>query len=188
MIAKRAAFVEEMAKIDPVRLVFIDEMGSNITLAHRTAWGPVGERVVGKRPACRGKNVTVIAALVLGGMVAWQAMEGALNGSRFVEWVQNNLARELQPGDVVVLDNLRVHKDRDAIALIEARGARVLFLPPYSPDLNPIELAWSKIKGRLRSIAARTLESLFQAIPSAIAGATRDDAIGWFAHAGWGHA
>lgn len=176
-----------MRELSCERLFFVDETGSNITFSRPTAWGMRGERVVSQRPARKGANVTVIAALSLDGVVADHAFEGALKGESFEAWVGDHLVQHLSPGDIVFFDNLSVHKRASALAMIEAVGAEARFLPPYSPDMNPIELAWSKLKAHLRGAAARTVDALRDAIASAFEAITPDDAMAWFAHAGWHH-
>jgi transposase len=171
--------------IDPARFVFVDECGTNITLTRLYARAPRGERAFGKVPRNWDKNVTLIAALSTEGMGQAMSMEGATDGAAFEAYVRHFLLPTLKDGQVVVMDNLQVHKSTRVRKLIESAGASVLFLPPYSPDFSPIEEAFSKIKAILRSIEARTQETLVEAIAQALDAVSRRDALGWFAHCGY---
>ena len=145
---------------------------------------PRGERVVDAVPENWGENVTTIGALGLDGVRAAMHFEGALDGAAYETFITEVLVPHLREGDVVLLDNLNVHKNAEAIKAIIAAKASVEFLPPYSPDLNPIEQLWSKLKAIVRGAKARTLDALEQAISAAFAAVTSDDAEGWFAHCG----
>ncbi len=150
------------------------------------ARAPRGQRAYGKVPRNRGKNQTLIAAITLeGGMGESVAVEGATDAEVFEGYVEQFLSPTLQEGQVVVLDRLGAHRTEKVRELIEARGAELLFLPSYSPDLNPIEEAFSKIKGIVRKVGARTREALVEAIDRALSAVTPEDAAGWFAHAGY---
>jgi len=130
-------------------------------------------------------TVTSVAALGLAGVEAPLIFEDAMNGEIFRTYVEQNLAPALQPGDVVIMDNLPAHKVNGVVELIQARGAKVLFLPPYSPDLNPIELCWSKIKSALRQAKARTIDALIEALAQALRSVSLTDIVHWFAHRGY---
>jgi transposase len=172
--------------IDPARLVFVDECGTNITLTRLYARAPRGERAFGKVPRNWDKNVTLIAAMSKEGMGrAAMSVEGATDGAAFEAYVKHFLLPTLKEGQVVVMDNLQAHKSTRVRKLIESVGASVLFLPPYSPDFSPIEEAFSKIKAILRSIEARTQEALVEAIGQALDAVSRRDVLGWFAHCGY---
>jgi transposase len=172
--------------IDPARLVFVDECGTNITLTRLYARAPRGERAFGKAPRNWDKNVTLIAAMSAEGMSrAAMSVEGATDGAAFEAYVKHFLLPTLKEGQVVIMDNLQAHKSKKVRNLIEVAGASVLFLPPYSPDFSPIEEAFSKIKAILRSIEARTQETLVEAIAQALDAVSRRDALGWFAHCGY---
>ena len=146
---------------------------------------PKGRRLVAKVPAGHWKTTTLIAALGVTGICCSTVVDGAVNGDVFEAFVAQVLVPRLRPGDVVVLDNLSSHK-RDSIrTLIEAAGATVLFLPPYSPDLNPIEMIFAKIKQRLRSLACRTREALWEAMQSVLDQVSASDAINCFRHCGY---
>jgi transposase len=166
--------------------VFVDESGFHTSMARLRARAPRGERAYGKVPRNRGKNETLIASITLeGGMGESIAMEGATDAETFEAYVEQFLAPTLQEGQVVVLDRLGAHRTRRVEELIEARGAELLFLPSYSPDLNPIEEAFSKIKGIVRKAGARTREALVETIGQALDAVTPEDAAGWFGHAGY---
>jgi transposase len=163
-------------EIDPARLVFVDECGTNITLTRLYARAPRGERAFGKAPRNWDKNLTLIASM---------SAEGATDGAAFAAYLKHFLVPTLKEGQVVVMDNLQAHKSRRVRELIESAGASVLFLPPYSPDFSPIEEAFSKIKAILRSLEARTQETLVEAISQALDAVSQGDALGWFSHCGY---
>jgi transposase len=178
------------SRFDARRLVFVDESGFNVSMTRLRARAPRGKRAYGKAPRNRGKNTTLIAAITLeGGMGTSMAVEGATDAKTFEAYVEHFLAPTLEKGQVVVLDGLGAHRTHRVRELIEAGGANVVFLPSYSPDLNPIEEAFSKIKALLvRKEGARVREALVEAIGRALAAVTIEDAAGWFAHAGyWPH-
>jgi transposase len=167
-------------------LVFVDESGFHTSMTRPRARAPRGRRAYGKVPRNRGKNTTLIASITLeGGMGESVAMEGATDAEAFEAYVQHFLAPTLEEGQVVVLDRLGAHRTGKVRELIEARGAKLLFLPSYSPDLNPIEEAFSKVKSIVRKAGARTREALVKAIGRALGVVTPQDAAGWFGHAGY---
>lgn len=174
-----------LTRFDVRRLVFVDESGAHISMDRLRARAPRGERAYGKVPRNRGKNLTLLASMSLSGMGEAMCVEGATDAQAFEVYVEHFLAPTLKEGQVVVFDNLGAHKPKRIRELIEARGAEVLFLPSYSPDLNPIEEAFSKIKGILRKVGARTREALLEAIAEALSAITPVDAAGWFAHCGY---
>ncbi len=176
------------SRFDARRLVFVDESGFHTSMGRLRARAPRGKRAYGKVPRNRGKNTTLIAAVTLqGAMGASMTAEGATDSEAFEAYVEHHfLAPSLREGQVVVvLDGLGAHRPRRIRELIEARGAELVFLPPYSPDLNPIEEAFSKIKTLVRKEGARVREALVEAIGRALAAVTPEDAAGWFAHAGY---
>ncbi len=181
----RRRWVEQAAGLDIHELVFVDEFGSNTALARAYARAPRGWRTYDSLPRNRGPNTTVIASLTLQGMGACMQMEGAVDTAAFEVYVEQLLAPTLRAGQVVVMDNLGAHKGDRVRELVEARGARVLFLPAYSPDLNPIEEAIAKIKGILKRIGARTHDSLNGAISLALDAITPQDARSYFANSGY---
>lgn len=167
------------------RLWFVDECGTHIALRPLYARSPRGQRAVGSVRRSRGTVTTLIAALTLDGLGAAFALEGGVDGDAFEVYVREVLVPVLSPGDVVVWDNLGAHKDSRARALVEGRGCEVVFLPAYSPDLTPVELAFSKVKALLRRAGARTREALLEAIARALDAVTAKDAAGWFRHCGY---
>jgi transposase len=174
------------SRFDARRLVFVDDSAFNVSMARLRARAPRGKRAYGKVPRNRGKNTTLIAAITLeGAMGISMAVEGATDALAFEVYVEHFLAPSLEKGQVVVLDGLGAHRTHRVRELIEARGADLVFLPSYSPDLNPIEEAFSKIKALVRKEGARVREALVEAIGRALAAVTIEDAAGWFAHAGY---
>lgn len=171
---------------DARRLVFVDESGFNTSMTRLRARAPRGKRAYGKVPRNRGKNTTLIAAITLeGAMGESMTVEGATDARAFEAYVEHFLAPSLSKGQVVVLDRLGAHRTEKVRELVEARGADLVFLPSYSPDLNPIEEAFSKIKALVRTEGARVREALVDAIGRALAAVAPEDAAGWFAHAGY---
>ncbi len=166
--------------------MFIDESGFHISMARLRARAPRGERAYGKVPRNRGKNQTLIASITLeGGMGEALSIKGSTDAELFETYVQEFLAPTLKAGQVVVLDRLGAHRTSKVRELIEQRGAELVFLPSYSPDLNPIEEAFSKIKNIVRKFGARTREALDEAISEALLSVTLEDVAGWFSHCGY---
>jgi transposase len=149
------------------------------------ARAPKGERVVSRVPRCRGTVTTVLGALTLTGVTALMTIEGATSGPVFTAFAKDVLAPTLRKGDVVVMDNLGAHKVADARDAIEAAGARLLFQPPYAPEVNPIEHTWSKVKNDVRKAEPRTVAALDKAIAAAADNVTPSDAVGWFGECGY---
>ena len=171
---------------DARRLVFVDESGMHTSMTRLYARAPRGKRAYGKVPRNRAKNTTLIASITLeGAMGESMTVEGATDALAFEAYVEYFLAPTLKDGQVVVLDGLGAHRTEKVRELVERGGADLVFLPSYSPDLNPIEEAFSKIKGIVRKVGARTREALVEAIERALAAVTPEDAAGWFAHAGY---
>jgi len=182
----RAAWRVTVAQgADPEQLVFVDEMGTNTSLHSLYAWSKKGERAYCSTPRNRGKNTTVLASMSLEGMGTTLAVEGATTAAVFEAYVEEVLAPSLQPGRLVLMDNLSAHKGERIRELVEERGCELLYLPPYSPDLNPIEEAFSKIKGILRKVEARSREALIEAIGRALGAITSRDTKGFFEHCGY---
>lgn len=167
------------------RLVFVDEMGANVSLCPLYAWSRRGKRAFGSAPRNWGKNVTLLASMGAGGMGPCLAVEGATTREVFEAYLEGVLAPSLRPGRVVVLDNLSAHKGGRVREIVEERGCELLYLPPYSPDLNPIEEAFSKVKGLLRRAEARTREVLVEAMGRALDAVTARDVRGFLAHRGY---
>ncbi len=181
----RAAWRQAVAEVDPARLIFVDETGSNLAMTRRYGRAKRGQRVSGAVPRNPGPNVTLLAALDREGLLGELTITGAVDGEVFEAYVTRILVPQLRPGDLVIWDNLSAHKRKWARIWVEAAGAEVRFLPPYSPDFNPIELAFSKVKTRLRQTGARTRAALDQAITAALRTITSQDAQAWFAHCGY---
>jgi transposase len=158
---RRARWRAEQPAWDPARLVFVDETWAATNMSRRYGRAPVGERLVCAVPQGHWKTTTFVAALRAGGLTAPLVVDGAMTGDLFVAYVRQVLLPELRAGDVVVLDNLSCHKRAEVRTLIEAAGAEVRYLPPYSPDFNPIELAFAKLKALLRKAGERTVEGLW---------------------------
>jgi transposase len=179
------AWLRDAAAIDPVRLVFVDECGINIAMTPLYGRAPKGTRAIGHVPRRRGVNVTVIAALSLAGLGAMMTLKGPATTQAFDAYVVHLLAPTLQPAQVVVLDNVRIHKGATVIPTIEACGCSVRFLPPYSEGLAPIDEAFSKLKTALRRAEARSYDALDDALAQAMSDVTPADAAGWFRHCGY---
>lgn len=154
-------------------------------MTRRYAWSARGEPAYGDAPVNRGPNQTLIAAISTEGVIAAMHVEGATTGDVFVAYVEQVLVPVLRAGDVVCLDNLSAHKVIGVRAAVEAVGAEVLYLPRYSPEHNPVEPVWAKLKGLLRSAAARTADALDAAITAAFSAITAEDVKGWFRHCGY---
>ncbi|ATB38887.1 hypothetical protein CYFUS_004324 [Cystobacter fuscus] len=174
-----------MLLLDPRRFVFLDETGCHTSMTRTRGRAPRGERVVGYVPRNRGVVTTVLGALALDGIRALMTIEGATTAGVFEAFVEHMLVPKLNPGDIVVMGNVGAHKPAHILECIRAAGAHVLFLPPYSPDLNPIELLWNKLKELLKSMGARTLQTLDDAIARAMDLITHDDIVGWFRYCGY---
>lgn len=172
-------------QIDPERLVFVDEMGANIALSPLRAWSPVGTRVYCSAPRNRGKNVTLLSAMSIGGMGPSLAVTGAVDSEIFELYLRRVLLPSLSPGRIMVMDNLPAHKVESVRELIEGAGCELMYLPAYSPDLNPIEEAFAKVKSILRKIEARTRQAVLEAMGTALDAITAQDARGFFEHAGY---
>jgi transposase len=173
--------------LDPERLVFVDETWASTNMARRNGRGPRGARVVAAVPHGHWKTSTFVAGLRADGIVAPLVLDGAINGISFRNYVEQFLAPTLRPGDTVVMDNLASHKVKGVREAIEAAGARLLFLPPYSPDLNPIEQFFAKLKALLRTAARRTVDALWNAIGTALDAFTPDECRNYIANCGYSH-
>ena len=171
--------------IDPRRFRFIDESGAKTNMVRTRGRCPKGQRLLSSAPAGHWNTTTMIAAIGLDGVHAPFALDGGIDGDAFLIYVEKVLLPTLQVGQIVVLDNLSSHKLPRVAELIESAGAEVWYLPAYSPDFNPIENMWSKVKQVLRSIAARTFDGLVDAIRSALSRVATTDLLGWFNHCGY---
>jgi transposase len=173
------------ASLDPTRLVFVDETGTNTKMVRLYGRAPKGQRVIGSQPWGHWKTTTFVAGLRIGEITAPFVLDGPMNRDAFEAYVEHILAPTLFAEDIVVMDNLPAHKGDKVRELIEARGARLLLLPPYSPDLNPIEMAFSKLKTLLRRAAERTVPGLWDRIGQLLDAFTPQDCANYFRHAGY---
>ncbi len=173
------------ANVEPERLVFVDECGTHTSLAPIYGYSPKGERLRLSVPRRRGKNTTLLSSMTLCGMGPSLAVEGGTTARVFEAYVRKVLAPSLRRGQVVVLDNLGAHRPRRVRELVEERGCELLYLPSYSPDLNPIEEAFAKVKHLLREAAARSRGALVEAMGVALSAISAQDARGFFKHAGY---
>jgi transposase len=181
----RVDYRELIAPLDLEPLKCIDESGVNLAMTRRYGRAPRGERVVGAVPQTYGAHVTMLAALSLQGVEAVMSSDGATDAEVFRPYGEQVLCPTLVPGDIVIMDNLRAHKVAGIRERIAACGAQLIYLPPYSPDLSPIEPCWSKLKTLLRTAQARTRDALDAAIQQVLAAVTPSDARGWFRHCGY---
>ena len=171
--------------MDPAKLIFLDESGAQTNLTRLCGRALKGERAHASAPHGHWQTTTMISSIRLDGSTACMALEGTTDTESFRAYVDQMLVPTLRLGDIIVMDNLSPHKSDPTLALITNAGAQVLFLPAYSPDLNPIEKMWSKVKGLLRGAEARTPADLITAIGQALASVTPQDALGWFASCGY---
>ena len=186
MASRREAWRASQADLDPDRLVFVDETGASTKMARRCGRSLRGERCVAAVPHGHWKTTTFVGGLRLSGIAAPMTIDSAMDGPAFLAWVERMLVPALRPGDIVVMDNLPAHKQPGVRAAIEAAGAELRYLPPYSPDLNPIEMAFSKFKALLKKAAARTIAELWDAIAAALPLITASDRRSYLAAAGYG--
>jgi transposase len=178
--AAREAWFEGQLDLDPKRLIFIDETSASTKMARLCGRAPKGERCLASVPHGHWKTTTFTAGLRIGGLAAPWTLDGPMDGDAFRAYVERVLAPELTPGDVVVMDNLPAHKVHGVRQAIEAAGASLMYLPAYSPDFNPIEMAFSKFKALLRAAAARTIPDLWEAIRIALDAFTPRDCQNFF--------
>ncbi|MEM7044035.1 MAG: IS630 family transposase [Pseudomonadota bacterium] len=185
VLRRRQAWFDAQIDLEPERLVFIDETGASTKMARRYGRALRGERCRALVPHGHWKTTTFVGALRLKGMTAPMVLDGAMHGAAFLAYVEQVLAPTLSPGDIVVMDNLPAHKPVAVRQAIERAGAELRFLPPYSPDFNPIEMAFSKFKAFLKKVAARTVDDLWNAIAEAIELFTPTECENYFASAGY---
>ncbi len=171
--------------MDLNRLVFLDETGAKTNMTRMRGRAEGGQRLVDSTPAGHWATTTLMSSVRLDGTTAAMVIEGATDAEVFLQYAKQVLMPSLRHGDIVVMDNLSPHKMSAVIAAIKSCGAEVRFLPPYSPDLNPIEKMWSKVKAFLRKVKARTLDALIDAIRDALRVVTTSDILGWFAECGY---
>lgn len=182
---RRQEWFEGQIDLDPERLVFIDETWASTNMARRHGRAPKGERLRAGVPQGHWKTTTFVAGLRLTGLMATMVLDGPINREAFQAYVEQLLVRELRPGDIVIMDNLSSHKGAAIRQAIEAAGASLVFLPPYSPDFNPIENAFAKLKALLRAAAERTIEALWTTIGSLIDRFTPTECTNYFVAAGY---
>lgn len=183
---KREDWAECLPGLDLDKLVFLDECGINLLMTRLFGRCPRGERLVTSMPDGRWQNYTLLSAVRLSGALAPMLVDGPINGDSFATWVEEHLVPELEFGDMVIMDNLPAHKSTRVEQAIANAGCTTVYLPPYSPDFNPIENVWSKVKAMLRQACARTLDTLVDAVKSALLAVTPEDCEGYFEHCGYG--
>jgi transposase len=183
--AARVEWAQSQAELDPERLVFIDETGTSTNMARPRGRAPRGERLIGKVPHGHWKTTTFVAGLRSTALTAPGVIDGPMNGNAFLAYVEQILTPSLSPGDVVVMDNLSAHKVPGIREAIEAAGATLLYLPPYSPDFNPIEQLFAKLKALLRKAAERSLEALWGRIAELLDAFTSSECTNYFRNAGY---
>lgn len=177
--------MREQGFFDPARLVFIDETSTNTMMVRLRGRSPRGQRLIGYAPHGHWKTITFVAGLRLRGMTAPCVIDGAMNGSMFLAWIQQALVPTLKRGDIVAMDNLPVHKVAGIEQAIKAAGATLQYLPPYSPDLNPIEMTFSKLKAHLRKAAEHTVPGLLRRIGRVVKTFTPQECRNFFRHVGY---
>jgi transposase len=182
---KRRAFRKQVAQQEVSRFKFLDESSVTTSLTRLYGRAAPGERVVDSILQSSGSQTTTLAVIGLEGITAPLVLSGAVDGTVFTAYLQQCVVPLLKPGDILIMDNLSAHKVAGIEELIRSCGAHLIYLPPYSPDLNPIELAWSKIKTILRRLKARTFSDLIEALKQALLAITSQDIQGWFAHCGY---
>lgn len=185
MAAARALWKERQKQLDPGRLVFIDETGTSTNMARQRGRCPRGQRLIGKVPHGHWKITTFVAALRCDAVTAPFVIDEPMNGEIFAVYLERCLVPTLRPNDIVVMDNLPVHKSDNVRRIIEAAGATLVYLPPYSPDLNPIEMAFAKLKSHLRKAAERSMPALWDRIGSILELFSSDECANYFTHAGY---
>jgi transposase len=182
---KRTQFRKEVNELDVKHFKFLDESGINIDLTRLYGRAAPGKRVIDSVPQPSGPQTTTLAVIGWNGITAPQVLSGSVNGTVFYGYIEQCVLPTLQSGDILFMDNLSAHKVAGLEELIHSRGAHLIYLPPYSPDFNPIELAWSKVKSILRRIKARTFSDLIDALKQALETITKQDIHAWFTHCGY---
>jgi len=182
---KRSLFRKEVADLEVNRFKFLDESGVNLSLTRLYGRAAPDQRVVDSTPQPSGPQTTTLAVIGCTGITAPLVLSGAVTGTVFYGYIQHCVVPTLQPGDILFMDNLSAHKVAGLEELIHSCGAHLIYLPPYSPDFNPIELAWSKVKTVLRRLKARTFPDLIEALKQALLAITPQDIHAWFAHCGY---
>jgi transposase len=183
--AARERWKAQQATLDPEKLVFVDETGANTKMVRTRGRAPKGRRLIGREPWGHWKTTTFTAGLRADGLIAPYVLDGPMNGEAFLVYVEKILVPALRPGDIVVMDNLAAHKVQGVRARIEAAGASLLYLPPYSPDLNPIEMVFAKLKTLLRAPAERSVEALWNRIGQLLNAFSAEECANYLRHAGY---
>jgi transposase len=183
--ARRDAFVATQPSLNAERLVFLDESGFRLGSPPHYGWAPVGEKSIGEATCADWCTMTMLGAIALDGWRGFATIDAATDGDLFLAFVEQQLAPRLRRGDIVVMDNLNAHKGPKVLAAIRAAGADVLFLPPYSPEYNPIESAWAKLKDILRRAETLTRDAFDAAVALAMSAIDHDDVRGWAANSGY---
>jgi transposase len=182
---ERKEFQEDKPNMPVSKLIFIDESGINTGMARTYGRAPIGQRVEGAKPRNTGANISLVGALRLSGITAIMMLQGAIDGAAFTPFVEDLLVPTLRPGDLVLIDNLNIHKGKEVEKAIQATRAELKYLPRYSPDFSPLENCWSKLRELLRGMAARTVETLEESVKNALNQITEKDVRGWFKHCGY---
>lgn len=185
MQKERQHYEQNMPTMDVNRLIFVDETGINLGMARGYARALVGQRAEGHKPFNPGEHLSVVGALEISGVTAAMILEGAIDGVTFTGFLEQAVVPTLREGDIVVMDNLSAHKVESVEPMITATGAKLQYLPRYSPELSPIEHCWSKMKTFLRSVAARTRDGVIKGVKNALEEVTENDASGWFKQCGY---
>jgi len=183
---RRSQWKEQVSQVDPARLIFLDESGVTTEMTRRYGRGARGERVKEGTPAGHWRTLTILGAIRASGWVATMTIEAATDGDVFLSYLAQVLCPQLRPGEIVVMDNLSAHKVDGVRALIEGAGAELWYLPPYSPDFNPIEKCWSQVKQLLRAAKARSLDALEHAVADALATVTAENTKACYRYCGYG--
>lgn len=178
---KRNEWLENLKEYNADKLVFLDESGVNIDMTRRYGRAIGKTRAVDKTPENTPQNTTILSSIRLNGKTAYTTYSGGTTGDIFVDYLENHLIPTLEKGDIVIMDNMRSHHVKKVAEVLEKAGIELLYLPPYSPDFNPIEKMWSKIKSVLRKLKTRTLDALPNAIETAFSFVSPSNCVGWFA-------
>jgi transposase len=186
VVAKRNEWLNNQKRFNHNRIIFIDESSINCGMTSRYGRAHTSQRVKEYVPDSRFEQTTVISSIRTTGKYATLVFKGALNGEWFFRYVKKILSPTLKKDDIVILDNLSVHKSKNALEIIKSKGAKVCFLPPYSPDLNPIELCWSKMKAIVRKLKPRSQDALIFAMNMALSSIGKSNIINWYKHCGYG--
>jgi len=185
VVEAREAFRKQQSTMKADKCVFLDQTGVNTRMMRSHARGPRGERVVDHQPKARGTNYTLIGALTPTGIIASHLLDGSMRKLEFLRYLDEELLPKLEKGQILVMDNLRIHHSAEVKALARKYGISIKYIPPYTPTLNPIEEAWSKLKSFLRRTRARLADALVQAVRKALTEISAGNAVGWIKHAGY---